>query len=55
MVLVYGIMSIPINSVKKSKNTVEKVTNVTEKQGACKFMGLPIDLIKIFMKGPEKT
>lgn len=33
---------------KKSKNTVEKVKNVTEKQDACKFMGFPIDLIKNF-------
>lgn len=46
--LVCGIISIVVNSVKKSKNTVEKVKNVTEKQDACKFMGLPIDLIKNF-------
>lgn len=53
--LVCGIIFIVVNFVKKSKNTVEKVKNVTEKQDACKFMGLPIDLIKIFMKGLERT
>lgn len=41
-VLVYDIMSIPINSVKKSKNTVEKVTNVTENKTLVNLWGFPL-------------